>query len=157
MLVVFILKGIIKSTNLKLVGKYAFVAGSATLKIAWQAESGIVGPGLKMPRQKLYQRETHFQFADSYREISTHIQGIRNKFGCARFETNDFLAIALHKADKEKFELDFHDLERKMLKKRGCVKKVIMLIKYLRDIQMGSMDKIWSHLIKVKRFRYIWK
>ena len=28
MLVVFILKGIIKSTNLKLVGKYAFVAGS---------------------------------------------------------------------------------------------------------------------------------
>ena len=110
-----------------------------------------------MPRQKLYQRETHFQFADSYREISTHIQGIRKKFCCARFETNDFLAIALHKADKEKFELDFHDLERKMLQKRGCVKKVIMLIKYLRDIQMGSMDKIWSHLIKEKRFRYIWK
>ena len=25
--------------------------------------------------------------------------------------------------------------ERKMLKKRGCVKKVIMLIQYLRDIQ----------------------
>ena len=24
-----------------------------------------------------------------------------------------------------------------------------MLIKYLRDIQMGAMDKIWSHLIKV--------
>ena len=44
--------------------------------------------------------------------------------------------------------------ERKMLKKRGCVKKVIMLIKYLRDIQMGSMDKIWSHLIKVKCLGY---
>ena len=33
--------------------------------------------------------------------------------------------------------------ERKMLKKRGCVKKVIMLIKYLRDIQTGFMDKTW--------------
>ena len=86
---------------------------------------------------------------NAYRETSSHIQSLRRQFGCTRDENNDFLAISLHKADKEKFELDFHDFERKMLKERGCVKKVIMLIKYLRDIQMGSMDKIWSHLIKV--------
>ena len=65
------------------------------------------------------------------------------------------MAIGLHKADKEKFELDFHDLERKILKNRGCVKKVIMLIKYLRDIQMGAMKKIWSHLIKVVPFELL--
>ena len=109
-------------------------------------------PAVKIPRQKLYQREKHFQVREAYRETSTHIQAIRHKFGCTRFELNDFLAIALHKADKEKFELDFHDLERKILKNRGCVKKVIMLIKYLRDIQRGAMKKIWSHLIKVWPF-----
>ena len=55
--------------------------------------------------------------------------------------------------DKEKFELDFLDLERKILMNRGCVKKMIMLIKYLRDIPMGAMKKIWSHLIKVLPFK----
>ena len=57
--------------------------------------------------------------------------------------------------DKEKFELDFLDLKRKILMNRGCVKKVIMLIKYLRDIQMGAMKKIWSHLIKVVIFKLL--
>ena len=30
-----------------------------------------------------------------------------------------------------------------------CVKKVIKLMKYLRDIKGGSMAKLWSHLLKV--------
>ena len=51
--------------------------------------------------------------------------------------------------DKEKFQLDFHDLEREILHSRGCVKKVIKLIKYLRDQRGGPMLKLWSHLIKV--------
>ena len=51
--------------------------------------------------------------------------------------------------DKEKFQLDFHDLEREILYNRGCVKKVIKLIKYLRDQRGGPMLKLWSHLIKV--------
>ena len=106
-------------------------------------------PAVKIPRRKLNQRQEKFQLSSAYRETSRHIQSLRNKFGCARDENNDFLAISLHKADKEKFELDFHDLERKILKERGCVKKVVMLIKYLRDIQMGAMGKILSHLIKV--------
>ena len=61
-----------------------------------------------------------------------------------------FMAISLHKADREKFELDFHDLERAILFDRGCVKKVIKLMKYLRDIKGGPMAKLWSHLLKVR-------
>ena len=61
-----------------------------------------------------------------------------------------FMAISLHKADREKFELDFHDLERAVLFDRGCVKKVIKLMKYLRDIKGGPMAKLWSHLLKVR-------
>ena len=61
-----------------------------------------------------------------------------------------FMAISLHKADHEKFELDFHDLERAILFDRGCVKKVIKLMKYLRDIKGGPMAKLWSHLLKVR-------
>ena len=61
------------------------------------------------------------------------------------------MAISLHKADHDKFELDFHDLERRILFNRGCIKMVIMLIKYLRDIKGGPMHKLWSHLIKVRQ------
>ena len=60
-----------------------------------------------------------------------------------------FMAISLHRADKEKFELDFHELEREILYNRGCVKKVIKLMKYLRDQKGGPFLKLWSHLIKV--------
>ena len=59
------------------------------------------------------------------------------------------MAISLHRADQQKFELDFHDVEREILYNRGCVKKVIKLIKYLRDQKGGPMQKLWSHLIKV--------
>ena len=63
------------------------------------------------------------------------------------------MAIALHRADTQKFELDFHDVERQILYNRGCVKKVIKLMKYLRDIKGGSMAKLWSHLLKVSRHK----
>ena len=64
-----------------------------------------------------------------------------------------FMAVALHKADPRKFELDFHDVERQILYNRGCVKKVIKLVKYLRDIKGGTMLKLWSHLLKVSRLK----
>ena len=60
------------------------------------------------------------------------------------------LAISLHRADGVKFELDFHDIERRILFNRGCVKKVIKLVKYLRDTKGGSVSKLWSHLLKVR-------
>ena len=59
------------------------------------------------------------------------------------------MAISLHRADQEKFEIDFHDIERRILFDRGCVKKVIKLLKYMRDEKGGSMAKLWSHLLKV--------
>ena len=62
--------------------------------------------------------------------------------------TRNFMAISLHRADKEKFQLDFHDIERKILYNRGCVKKVIKLLKYMRDEKGGPMAKLWSHLLK---------
>ena len=60
------------------------------------------------------------------------------------------MAIALHKADQEMFEIDFHDLERRILYKKGCAKKVVKLLKYMRDAKGGSFFKLWSHLLKVR-------
>ena len=59
------------------------------------------------------------------------------------------MAISLHRACNKQFKLDFHDLEREILYDRGCVKKVIKLLKYLRDLKGGPMRQIFSHLIKV--------
>ena len=73
---------------------------------------------------------------------------LNERFG-VNYSLRNFMAIALHRADTEKFELDFHDVERQVLYNRGCVKKVIKLMKYLRDIKGGSMAKLWSHLLKV--------
>ena len=60
------------------------------------------------------------------------------------------MAIALKPADKDLFEIDFHDMEKEILKfAGGCVYKVVMLIKFLRDIKGGTISQLWSHLIKV--------
>ena len=64
----------------------------------------------------------------------------------------EFAAISLHRADQEKFEIDFHEKEREILEYRGCVKKTVKLIKYLRDKKGGSFYKLWSHLLKVSIF-----
>ena len=65
-------------------------------------------------------------------------------------ETRRFMAISLHRADQKMFELDFHDIERQILYNLGCVKKVIKLLKYMRDEKGGNMAKLWSHLLKVR-------
>ena len=64
----------------------------------------------------------------------------------------EFAAISLHRADQEKFEIDFHEKEREILYDRGCVKKTVKLIKYLRDKKGGPFSKLWSHLLKVTIF-----
>ena len=64
-----------------------------------------------------------------------------------------FMAVALNKADKDSFEVHFPQLERGLLSRTGgCVRKVVMLIKYLRDITGGTVNKLWSHLLKVILF-----
>ena len=66
-------------------------------------------------------------------------------------EVKTFMAIALKNASSDTFEVDFHDIERGILQKTGgCVYKVIMLIKYLRDQKGGTINKLWSHLLKVR-------
>ena len=90
----------------------------------------------------------HLHFRSLPAEISQRVVGITNQYNVSAQNAN-FMAISLHRADKEKFELDFHDLEREILYNRGCVKKVIKLMKYLRDQKGGPMLKLWSHLIKV--------
>lgn len=64
-------------------------------------------------------------------------------------QSRSWMAISLHRADRRRFEVDFHEVERRLLYDRGCVKKVIQLVKYLRDIKGGSLAKLWSHLLKV--------
>ena len=93
-------------------------------------------PAVKIPRRKLYQFQYNIQghcfgqLGEAYRETSSRIRSLRSQFGCTKDEADDFLAIALHKADEDKFEVDFHDLERKILKETGgCVKKVAKKMK----------------------------
>ena len=81
--------------------------------------------------------------------IIYHVQKICEDYGVHPAHRS-FLAISLHRADKEKFELDFHNLERRILFDRGCVKKVIKLMKFIRDTKGGPMMKLWSHLLKVR-------
>lgn len=88
-----------------------------------------------------------FDFRNLPEEIKSAVTKIANDYDVTE-ETRSFMAISLHRADKEKFELDFNDLERKILYNRGCVKKVIKLLKYMRDEKGGPMAKLWSHLLK---------
>jgi len=81
------------------------------------------------------------------RKIAEHVEKIVSKFNVNSYKSK-FMAISLHKADKEKYELDFHDFERIILHGRGCKKKVIKLLKYLRDKMGGNYQKLWSHLLK---------
>ena len=77
---------------------------------------------------------------------------------CQRYQVplheRNCMAISLHRADQVKFELDFHDIERRILYNRGCVKKVVKLVKYLRDTKGGTVSKLWSHLLKVRMFHF---
>ena len=72
---------------------------------------------------------------------------------CSKFdiELRTFLAIALRNVEniQGRFEIDFHDLEREIMHKKECAKKVIRILKYLRNITGGQAEKIKSFVIKV--------
>ena len=72
---------------------------------------------------------------------------------CKNFdiELRTFLAIALRNVDniEGRFEIDFHDLERDIMHKKECAKKVIRLLKHLRNETGGQAKKIKSFIIKV--------
>ena len=108
------------------------------------------GPGVKftvdlVPAFKLDLSHLKIACAD----LSTRVDDILRDFK-DKDKTKTFMAIALKNASVDMFEVDFHDVERGMLANvSGCVYKVIKLIKYLRDIKGGTINKLWSHLLKV--------
>ena len=85
--------------------------------------------------------------------LEARVTGLCDRYNVSR-QTRGCMAISLHRADKHRFELDFHDVERKILYNRGCVKKVVKLMKYLRDLKGGAMAKLWSHLLKVRKMEF---
>ena len=82
-------------------------------------------------------------------DLHERVQGVFKDKGIT--SVKNFLMVALKGADKDNFEINFHQTEKEILSKTGgCVKKVIMLMKYLRDSKGGSVTHLWSHLLKVK-------
>ena len=97
-----------------------------------------------VPSFKFDIRELDIACPELYRRIITFTQD--NNISNAQ----NFMAIALNKASSDMFEIDFHDMERGLLRSvGGSVYKVIMLMKYFRDTKGGTLTKLWSHLIKV--------
>jgi len=92
---------------------------------------------MPMPELKICCRELYDRVQEMFRE--RHVDFVK-----------EFLMVALKDADKDSFEINFHKSEKELLSRTGgCVKKVIMLIKYLRDMKGGTTLKLWSHLLKV--------
>ena len=76
----------------------------------------------------------------------THLQEIQNQVGS---NVDEFLAIAMPIVHKDKFEVDFPNVSREILKGRPSAKMAIRLLKQERNEKGGPMEKIWSHAIKV--------
>jgi len=108
----------------------------------------VVGQGVSFEVDLVPSIKFDFPALPQHSVLEHHVVSLCKKFGVPN-ENRNFMAISLHRADEEKFELDFHDVERKILYNRGCVKKVIKLMKFLRDVKGGPMMKLWSHLLKV--------
>ena len=99
-----------------------------------------------VPSFKFDIRELEIACAELYGRIITFTQ--KNNIS----NVQNFMAIALKKASSDMFEIDFHDVERGLLRSvGGCVYKVIMLMKYFRDTKGGTLTKLKSHLIKVMK------
>lgn len=88
-----------------------------------------------------------FDFRSLPREMEGRVSRIADGYQVPD-HARSFMAISLHRADQQKFEIDFHNIERSILFDRGCVKKVIKLLKFMRDEKGGTMMKLWSHLLK---------
>ena len=106
----------------------------------------VEGNGMKFSVDFVPSVEMDMEKLNDCKELKNHVQEIKKDF---YIEANTFMAIALHKASGDMFEIDFHDLERGILHDRGCAKKIIRLIKYLRDSKGGTVLQLWSHLLKV--------
>ena len=48
----------------------------------------------------------------------------------------------------KKKTVDCHELERKLLFKKGQAKMVVRMMKYMRNVRKGPLEKLTSHMIK---------
>ena len=86
------------------------------------------------------------------RKLKNRLIRVMHRIGYNNVQEEDIdekkiLAIAL-KTDSYKFEIDCHQLERELLYDKGCAKMVVRLIKYLRNVRKGPLEKLTSHMIK---------
>jgi len=82
-------------------------------------------------------------------ELHQRVTDIVREHNIKEAGTEHFMAVALNKADKDSFEVHFPKLERGLLSRTGgCIRKVVMMMKYLRDTTGGTILKLWSHLLK---------
>ena len=103
---------------------------------------------LRIACSELHERIMEMKTKNNISDVQVFLQFSRHPL---THILQSFMAIALNKASPDMFEIDFHDLERGLLKSvGGCVKKVIMLMKYFRDNKGGTFSRLWSHLLKVK-------
>ena len=84
----------------------------------------------------------------------TRLQEVQNKVGS---NVDEFLAIAMPIVHKDKFEVDFPNVSREILKDRPSAKMAIRLLKQERNEKGGPMEKIWSHAIKVAAIHEVLK
>ena len=79
--------------------------------------------------------------------------GVRNRLQCvqnkAGTRADRFLAIAMPVVSKDKLEVDFPMVSREMFKNRPSARMAVRLMKQERNEKGGSMEKVWSHAIKV--------
>ena len=92
-----------------------------------------------------------FQLHMKHTGIDTQLRTrVEEVMASAKAGSKTFMAIALTKVSSDAFELDFHEVEKELLKSRGgCIYKVIKLIKYICKKEGGNLLKLWSHLLKV--------
>ena len=99
-------------------------------------------PALKVPNTKLP------------KALQNHLQGMQNKVGS---HVDEFLAIAMPIVHKDKFEVDFPQVQREILRDRPSAKLAIRLLKQERNEKGGPMEKIWSYAIKAAAMKEVLK
>lgn len=109
----------------------------------------ISGNGMSMEVDLVPAVELSIDQLPANSKVMTRLTQISQARGL-NFRSTNFMAICLWKADKDRFEIDFHDLEREILQLTypNVVKPIIRMLKAMRDYKGGSFVNLWSHLIK---------
>ena len=115
-----------------------------------------------LERKKDFPTDLYFDFVPAVvvdvsmlpTQLESSIESVRQYIEDDDYDET-FLAIALHKTDSYRFEIDCHDLERKLMHCKGTAKMVVRMIKLLRNMRKGPLEKLSSHMIKTVVMRRI--